>query len=85
MRRNKLRAFYGVNELAKLAGETRKSMLGALLSNGVPIHKHGQKDVVYLSELKGMAPALWESVVERDTINDVLIEMRSRRANREGR
>jgi len=72
MKRHKLRSFYGVAELAKLGGETRKSMMMALKVNGVPLHRHGLKVVVYLGELKTIAPAIWQSIVECDAIREKL-------------
>ena len=67
MTQAKLRAFYTVAELARMAGVSTKAMRRRLEAEGVELRperpRRGQPRVVCLCQIKQAWPDLWDSMV----------------------
>lgn len=58
-----LKAWYTVPELARMAGTTRDDMRRTLRRTGVTIRTEGRTGRVLLSELRRVAPDIWQSIL----------------------
>lgn len=61
-----VKAVYTVPELAKTTAQTPKSLVGLLRRLRVPVlaSGRGKRRLVFLADLKAMAPELWSSLEE---------------------